>query len=442
MHLQSAVLRDWKAYVQARFDFPNPTRGKNIILVGAENGFGKTSLFEAIILGLFGRDGLPLIARAPFGGSGEDRLSVSYKNFLESTLHARALEEGRSSCSVQLTFDNDDGEPVELRRVWSFSSNGAFNNPYMSEDVQVFEGTARRTRGPSGAYGQDRLDWYRDYVAKNFIPSPLAAFFMFDGERVDEFADKDMSAQVRTGIEGFLGIPVLRELAEDLRSYATSKKVPSKAGNGNLAFKTGVRFSGVEHHRRPASPSRSRTARRSRPTSCSSPSAAARSSEGLGYEEPGVATDRGFVLVDELLPHQRPDVYAVGDLDPDPAARPRRLRRGHPRRRADRRAQPAPDRLRRRPPRHLQRARGRVRRHHRGHGQGALRRRHGQDPRLRPRRQRQEQDPQDGRPGQAGRRRGRPRRRHPHGRQPRRRAHRRGPADRQLGGVRRRRRRR
>lgn len=228
MHLRSVVLRDWKAYVQARFEFPNPTRGKNIVLIGAENGFGKTSLFEAIILGLFGRDGLPLIARAPFGGVGEDRLSISYKNFMESALHARALAEGRSSCSVQLTFENDEGEPIELRRVWSFSSNRAFNNPYNSEDVQVFEGTARRAKGPSGAHGQDRLDWYRDYVAKNFIPSPLAAFFMFDGERVSEFADKDMSAQVRMGIEGLLGIPVLRELAEDLRSYAASKKCPRR----------------------------------------------------------------------------------------------------------------------------------------------------------------------------------------------------------------------
>ncbi len=197
MHLRSIVLRDWKAYVQARFDFPAPSRNKNIILIGAENGYGKTSLFEAVVLGLFGRDGLPLIARAPFGGAGDDRLAVSYKDFMEGTLHARALEEGRSSCSVQLTFDDDEGAPIELRRVWSLSSGGAFNNPYTSEDVQVYEGELRKPQGPSGVNGQDRLDWYRDYIASKFLPSTLAAFFMFDGERVSEFADKDMTTQVR-----------------------------------------------------------------------------------------------------------------------------------------------------------------------------------------------------------------------------------------------------
>jgi DNA sulfur modification protein DndD len=230
MHLRSIALRDWKAYVQARFDFPAPTRNKNIILIGAENGYGKTSLFEAVVLGLFGRDGLPLIARAPFGGSDEDKLAVSYKDFIEGVLHIRALEEGRSSCTVQLTFDDDEGEPIEIKRTWSFNPNGAFNSPYTNEDVQIYEGTLRKPLGPpSGITGQDRLDWYRDYVAMKFLPSTLAAFFMFDGERVSEFADKDMQMQVRVGIEGLLGIPVLRGLANDLRSYAQSKRVGGKS---------------------------------------------------------------------------------------------------------------------------------------------------------------------------------------------------------------------
>jgi dihydrolipoamide dehydrogenase len=39
-------------------------------------------------------------------------------------------------------------------------------------------------------------------------------------------------------------------------------------------------------------------------------------SEGLGYEEAGVATDRGFVLVDELCQTTVPTISAVGDLIP------------------------------------------------------------------------------------------------------------------------------
>jgi DNA sulfur modification protein DndD len=68
MHISQITLRDWKAYTTANFDFPPPAKNKNIILIGAPNGYGKTSLFEAVVLGMFGRDGLPLIARSPFSG--------------------------------------------------------------------------------------------------------------------------------------------------------------------------------------------------------------------------------------------------------------------------------------------------------------------------------------------------------------------------------------
>ncbi len=37
---------------------------------------------------------------------------------------------------------------------------------------------------------------------------------------------------------------------------------------------------------------------------------------GLGYEEAGVATERGFVLTDERLRTNLPDVYALGDIVP------------------------------------------------------------------------------------------------------------------------------
>ena len=40
------------------------------------------------------------------------------------------------------------------------------------------------------------------------------------------------------------------------------------------------------------------------------------STAGLGYEEAGVAMDRGFVLVDERLRTNLPSVYAVGDIVP------------------------------------------------------------------------------------------------------------------------------
>ena len=225
MHLRSIVLRDWRAYAgSARFDFPAPTDRRNVILIGARNGYGKTSLFHAIILGLFGQDGMPLIATASFGGTSNDRLQVSYGQFMQGVLNKSALAAGRTSCSVELVFD-DEGTPLVLQRTWWFSASGTFKQ--FEEDPRAFEGLTRRAIGPFKLTGSERIDWFRDYVARTFLPYYLGWFFLFDGEMVGTFAEREMANQVKVGVEGLLGLPVLRDLAVDLRDYAKSKGRPS-----------------------------------------------------------------------------------------------------------------------------------------------------------------------------------------------------------------------
>lgn len=222
MYISQIVLRDWKAYTTANFEFPAPTVEKNIVLIGAPNGYGKTSLFEAIVLGMFGRDGLPLIARSPFSGGDKDRLATSYKNFLEKALHQGATAAGRNSCSIKLAFVDDDGNNLEVQRIWHFTDSGVYRS--QDEEIHIFEGATRKAVGPVGLQGGDRMDWYREYIASKFLPHILAAFFLFDGEQVSALAERDMAAQVRMGIEGLLGIPVLRQLAKDLRAYAEVRR--------------------------------------------------------------------------------------------------------------------------------------------------------------------------------------------------------------------------
>lgn len=235
MYLKSILLRDWKAYApEVQFDLPAPGRRKNVVIIGAKNGFGKTSLLEAISFGLYGRDAMPLVARAEQGGD-DTRVKLNYSDFLEKALHGRALAELRTSMSVRLEFvgDADDGELeyISIERRWHFS-NGGKHLP--DRDEVIVHSGANQARQRPGKL-DDPEDFYRNLIARHTVPPFLAQFFLFDGERVQNLARRDMKSQVKRGIEGMLGASVLRELGIDLRDYSKSKQ---KEAGGSSASQT------------------------------------------------------------------------------------------------------------------------------------------------------------------------------------------------------------
>jgi DNA sulfur modification protein DndD len=220
MYLRSLTLRNWKAFEECRLDFGEPTARKNVVLIGGKNGYGKTSLFEAIALGLYGRDGLRLVQRATQALE-EDRKTQSFREFLGRAFNGRAVQRGQTSCSVGLQFVGDDGQPIEIERTWYFTSSGALQQAD-PEQLRIFKGPDRRVvRAPPSEPDSDA--WYRDWLARSFLPAHLAGFFLFDGEMASAYAERDMGVQVREGIEGLLGLVWFGRLADSLRKYAINR---------------------------------------------------------------------------------------------------------------------------------------------------------------------------------------------------------------------------
>lgn len=245
MFLRAVELRDWRSYRSARIEFPKPTDKRNVILITAPNEHGKTSLFEAITLGLFGREGLPLVprARAASGGDISERLNTTYSHFLSAALHRRAIENGRMSCQVTLEVEDDDGEPITLTRRWHFRADGEHKR--YDDELLIFEGVGRTPVAPPVST-EDKEGWYRDYIAQVFVPPSLAEFFLFDGEQVQRYASRGMSDQVRRGIEGLLGLPVLRALKESLRAYAQNRRAGAAAPSDNTVKQVQAEIAALE----------------------------------------------------------------------------------------------------------------------------------------------------------------------------------------------------
>lgn len=219
IRLAEIRLRNWKAYRQARLVLPATGR---VAVIGGDNGAGKTSLLEALALGLYGREGLGLVARARDRRRGE----ASYDGFLERALNTEAGSD--ASMSVELVFEGGPRGRIALERVWYFSA--ARRHERDDEDVRLFEGPDDDLV-PIPA--EDREAFLHAWIADTLLPLNLAPFFIFDGEHVDRLAGQDLEGQVRSAAETVMGVPLLRQTMQDLRAYARERRRDSREADGS-----------------------------------------------------------------------------------------------------------------------------------------------------------------------------------------------------------------
>lgn len=209
MYIARLELTNFKSYQHQAFEFPKPQEGKNIILVGGMNGFGKTSILEALYLGLYGKEAIVHLARAGL------KSETGYPSFLERALHGHALKNNRETMSVTIQINLNSTEGFQFIRRWFFTRNSDWNN---EEEVVIYE-TRDGVRQPQPA----TTAHVEELLTRYFIPAHLAPFFFFDGEEVKKLADQNRVEQIKQGMEGLLGVVLLRKLIKRLEQYQANK---------------------------------------------------------------------------------------------------------------------------------------------------------------------------------------------------------------------------
>jgi DNA sulfur modification protein DndD len=216
--LRKIALRNWKLFERAEVLLPDVTDEKPIILLGGANGYGKSSLLESVLFGLFGRRAASELDHLFRLGGNKGTRKPSYRAVLESafTRSERARREGFAS--VELGFDCDGGGLV-LQRKWYFDDQGAFIE--RDEELIVWVGEDGDLLDiPEGV---DAESWCQSEIERRVVSAGLAPFFLFDGEQVDRLADANLGDQLRFGIEKILGLDALTALGVDLRDYARDR---------------------------------------------------------------------------------------------------------------------------------------------------------------------------------------------------------------------------
>ena len=215
MWISKLELTCFKSYQHQIFDFPPPDNGRNIILIGGMNGFGKTSILEALYLCLYGKEAIIHLARA---GLKTDN-KKGYPTFLESAFNGEAKRDGLDTMMVRVSINRTKTKAIDICRKWFFRSNGNWTG----EEEAVVREVVRdipdspRVDGRNGFHFAELLD-------EIFVPAHVAPFFFFDGEEVKKLADQSRVEQVKQGLEGLLGVVLLRSLADRLKRFQSMKR--------------------------------------------------------------------------------------------------------------------------------------------------------------------------------------------------------------------------
>lgn len=203
MLLEQISLRDVGNYRGENLLDLVPVEGKRrpLILIGGLNGAGKTTLLDSIRLALYGRASLP---------SGTSQ--KAYEEHLRSLIHRadRQLVQPNSA-HIQLRFTYSRmGKKLRYCVVRSWvAAKGVTETLSVTQDGEgapVLEGESAQA------------------FLTQLLPSGVAQFFFFDGEKIGELAKDESGSVLADSIRRLLGLDVADRLRSDLVIYQRAQR--------------------------------------------------------------------------------------------------------------------------------------------------------------------------------------------------------------------------
>lgn len=159
---------------------------KKVVLIGGMNGRGKTTILEAVLLALYGRNSFAY-AESNF---------QSYSRYLDSYVNKK---DGTLMSYIQLDF-GFDGSDYLVKRSWEG------NKRKIKDIIEVWQ---------DGKFNDFLTDNWVMFT-ENLLPSGLSNFFFFDGEKIAELAADSTDEKLKDSIKSLLGIEVLDSLDRNL----------------------------------------------------------------------------------------------------------------------------------------------------------------------------------------------------------------------------------
>ena len=211
MLIQRIKISNYKTYLSLDLDL-TVDDDRPIILIGGENGGGKTTLFEAISGALYG-------------------LKIENKEHFMELLNQGALNTAKPEISLQITFVGKvlgQQQKYILKRVYQLNPQG-----------KPLESVSLNMNGNMYVYGtmtapKDRVKAEQEInkIIKANLPQELSQYFLFDAMQSSELLKKNVFAQtIRDNFENVLGFKKylqLKRAAEKLQQEWAQQRLEAE----------------------------------------------------------------------------------------------------------------------------------------------------------------------------------------------------------------------
>lgn len=198
MILESINLENFRCfYGNSSIEFSTDEE-KNVTLISAENGLGKTSILNALLWCFYNQTTKKFEQK--------DRI-----------VNDQATEEGVKKASVEVYFIHNEEEYVAKRHFISV-------NPKLSNDLKVSK----------IENGQEVPHPTPDAFINSVIPKDMAGHFLFDGEHAEAISGEENRELVGAAVRDILGCTLVVEAINDLDvAYKNFRKLANEAASSS-----------------------------------------------------------------------------------------------------------------------------------------------------------------------------------------------------------------
>jgi len=204
MWIEHIKMKNYRQYQDEKVVFDSPKEGKNFTVIQGDNGSGKTNLINAVTWCLYGN---------------ERHLTAKNKGLaIYNTLAPKDLKPGdKLEVCVEVQFRESDGGRIIINRSLDYKLDDN-KKVVLVPDLRSISDD-HSTLEMMRQIGKDMKEVKDpEFIIQKLIPEKIEEYFLFDGERLDEYFKEKSGVKIAEAVFKISQIDLLERTIDHLKA--------------------------------------------------------------------------------------------------------------------------------------------------------------------------------------------------------------------------------